>query len=369
MAVARNEAIAFQPDYPEAYNNMGIVLKERGKLEEALAAFDSAISLKPDYATAYDNMGRLYWLDQSFTKAFELLEWRWKSKQEDFIGNELISDKPKWIGEDNQKVFVWTEQGIGDEIMFSSTLHELSSKSAKLIVECDKRLIPLYERSFPQKIQFVDSRKDVMENEYSAQIAIGSLPKHFRKNLNDFENSSAGWLNAESEKTTSFRRKLQKQKNDKIIGISWFTKSEKITSQRRSVPIDLLANSLQHIPVRFVNLQYGETAEELSQISSKYGINVDQIDELDLFNDIDGLAALISACDIVLSIDNATVHLAGALGIDTRVLLPLTADERWGLNSSNSYWYDSVTLYRQEVLGHWHKPLEHLTSDLKKTLS
>ena len=117
-----------------------------------------------------------------------------------------------------------------------------------------------------------------------------------------------------------------------------------------------------------MNLQYGETAGELSQISSKYGISVEQIDELDLFNDIDGLAALISACDIVISIDNATVHLAGALGIDTRVLLPLTADERWGLNSTNSYWYDSVTLYRQEGLGDWHKPLERLTIDLKNMI-
>ena len=362
-------ALLYKPNYPEAYNNMGIALKERGKLDDALAAFNEAISLKPDYATAYFNMGRLYWLQQDFHKAFEIMEWRWKSKHEDFIGNELVSGKPQWLGEDNQKVFVWAEQGIGDEIMFSSTLHELHSKSAKLIVECDKRLIPLYKRSFPKNIEFVDDRKDVMEEEYSSQIATGSLLKHFRQNLNDFEKSSAGWLNAESEKVTSFRRKLQKQKNDKIIGISWFTKSQEVTSQRRNLPIDLLAKYLQQIPVRYVNLQYGKTAEELSQISLKHGLNVEQIDGLDLFNDLDGLAALISACDIVLSIDNATVHMAGALGIDTKVLLPLTADERWGLNPSESYWYDSVTLYRQEAFDEWVKPLERLTSDLKKMLS
>ena len=162
--------------------------------------------------------------------------------------------------------------------------------------------------------------------------------------------------------------RVRKQKNDKIIGISWFTKAEKITSQRRNLSIDLLANYLQQFPVRYVNLQYGETAEELSQISSKYGLNVEQIDELDLFNDLDGLAALISACDIVISIDTAPAHLAGALGIDTRVLLPLTADERWGLNPSKSYWYDSITLYRQEVFDEWVKPLEHLTCDLKNML-
>ena len=130
----------------------------------------------------------------------------------------------------------------------------------------------------------------------------------------------------------------------------------------------MLTNYLQQTPGTYVNLQYGETAEELSQINSKYGLHVEQIDEVDLFNDLDSLAALISACDIVVSIDNATVHLAGALGVDTRVLLPLTADERWGLNSSKSYWYDSVTLYRQEAFGDWVKPLERLTSDVKNRL-
>ena len=100
--------------------------------------------------------------------------------------------------------------------------------------------------------------------------------------------------------------------------------------------------------------------------SSKQGLKLNHIEELDLFNDLDGLAALISACDIVISIDNATVHLAGALGIDTRVLLPLTADERWGLNSVDSYWYDSVTLYRQKTLADWTDPLQSLMIDLKK---
>ena len=119
------------------------------------------------------------------------------------------------------------------------------------------------------------------------------------------------------------------------------------------------------MPAKYVNLQYGVTADEISPISSKHGLNLNYIEELDLFNDLDGLAALISACDIVISTDNASVHMAGALGIDTRILLPLTADERWGLSSSNSYWYDSVTLYRQEILGDWSKPLECLMTDLK----
>ena len=360
------KALSFKPDYAQAYYNMGNTFKDQGKLEEALAALKKAISLKSDFDEAYKSMGRLHWLHQNFNKAFELMEWRWNRKNSFNIGAQLISGKPQWNGEHNTQVFVWKEQGIGDEIMFGSTLKELSSISSQIIVECDKRLMPLYKRSFSKKIKFVKDRNNLMENEYRTQIAIGALLKHFRHNLDDFENASAGWLKAESRKSAAFRKRLQKQKNDKIIGISWFTKSRKATSHRRNVPMKLLANCLQQVPAQYVNLQYGVAVEEFVPFSSKQGLKLNHIEELDLFNDLDGLAALISACDIVISIDNATVHLAGALGIDTRVLLPLTADERWGLNSVDSYWYDSVTLYRQKTLADWTDPLQSLMIDLKK---
>ena len=140
-------------------------------------------------------------------------------------------------------------------------------------------------------------------------------------------------------------------------------------AQRRNVPINLFANYLNQIPVTYVNLQYGDTDQELSQMAAKFRLNVNQINGLDLFNDLDGLAALISACDIVISIDNITVHLSGALGIDTRVLVPFVPDERWGLQSRISYWYDSLKLYRQVAQGDWHHPMQSLVCDLVRTQS
>lgn len=362
---AYRKAISINPNYAEAFNNIGNLLKYQRNFTEAINAFKKAIFINRNYAEAYYNMGRLYWLKQSFTKAFDLMEWRWQREQDDFNGMPLDSSKRKWNGESGDKVFVWKEQGIGDEIMFSSTFFELNQKSQKLIVECDKRLIPIYKRSFPGNIKFVDDRKKVGENEYNAQIAVGSLLKHFRSNISDFERVSSGWLKADSKKTSVLRRKIKSHKNDKIIGISWFTRAKKVTSQLRNVPIDLFSNFLKKLPATYVNLQYGETTEELSQIRSKSGLEVKQIENLDLFNDLDGLAALISACDIVISIDNATVHLAGALGVDAKILLPFDAEERWGLNSNKSYWYDNVTLYRQDTLRDWNQPLENLVYDIK----
>ena len=360
---AYNQALAVRPNYAVAWNNLGKALKALGKFQEARKAYNKAISIMPDYAEALLNLGRLYWLTQDFQKAFDLMEARWKTKTQ-FIGTPLKSPKPAWKGEENNNVFVWKEQGIGDHIMFSSILYELEKKSNQLVVECDERLKPLYQRSFPRYIKFVSHRDCVNENDYDHQIAIGSLPKYFRNEVHNFRRTSFGWLKADPQKISKFRKKLKRSDSEKIIGISWVTNSSSALSRFRNLNIDMFTNQLQKIPAKFVSLQYGDTSQELRRINAKSKIGVVQIEGLDLFNDLEGLAALISVCDIVISIDNVSVHLAGALGVDTRVLLPFSADERWSTNQNESYWYDSLTLYRQTKLGDWSKPLAHLVNDL-----
>ena len=360
-----NLAIEIDPNYFEAFNNLGAVMYFEGRLDAALAAYERAISLQPDYAEAWINLGRLHWSQKNFEKAFDLLEWRWE-RLEKFIGKRFVTNKPIWNGAEKLDVFAWAEQGVGDEIMFSSMISELNAKCKKLIVECDKRLFPLYKRSFPAEISFVEDKKKLEDNQFESHLAIGSLPKHFRHKLEDFSAVSSGWLKADPKKAEAFRKKLCAVSGDKVIGISWFTSGTGIESLRRNIRLEMLAEKLAQIPATYVNLQYGDVNDELLRINKTTGTNIVDIEALDIFNDLDGLAALITACDVVVSIDNSTVHLAGALGADTRVLLPKVADERWGLDGRNSYWYDSLKLYRQEEQDDWYKPLENLVKDLKK---
>ena len=291
------------------------------------------------------------------------MEWRWNDDDLMF-GTKFDSKHPTWTGEQGADVFVWKEQGIGDEIMFSSTLSEMNEKSGKLIVECDKRLIPLYERSFSSDITFTDNRFQVNEADYDNHIALGSLLKYFRHGLEDFGRVSSGWLKADPERVDYLRGKLSTGESDKIIGISWFTNSSRKKSSKRNILLESLMGYLKQVPANFVSLQYGDTREEIEKLSKDQGIELNSLDEIDLYNDIDGLAALISACDVVISIDNLTVHLAGALGIDTRVLLDEEADERWGEAGSDSYWYDHLILYRQNKRGVWDEQLSCLTNDI-----
>ena len=360
---AYEKAVFAKPDYTRAYNNMGATLKGQGRLSEAVKIYEKVISISPDNAEANFNLGMLLWLKNDFAQAFELIEWRWKIKHQQ-MGVYLESSRPSWNGENGKKILVWKEQGIGDQVMFGSMLPELNKRSKSLIVECDERLMPLYERSFDEQIEFVSDRREVSAHDYQNHIAIGSLARFFRHEINDFHLTSDGWLKPDLVRTAQLRKNLRKNDERKVIGISWFTNSKLEGAKHRSVPTDVLAEHLRHFPGNYVSLQYGKTSEEIDEMRSRFGIEIKQVAEVDLFNDLDGLSALISACDIVISIDNATVHFAGALGVDTRVLLPLRADDRWGLNSSESYWYESLKLYRQQQLDNWHDPLQKLVSDL-----
>ena len=360
---AYEKAVSIQPDYVQAFANMGTTLKDQGRLNEAINAYRKVLSINPNHAEVNFNLGTLLWLQKDFENAFELMEWRWKIEQQR-MGVYLESRQPRWDGEHGKRIFAWKEQGIGDQVMFGSVLTELSDKSKRLIVECDERLMPLFRRSFNEQIEFVSTRKKVDDSDYENHIAIGSLLRFFRNGINDFKKTSGGWLKPDALRTNHLRKKLRENDDRKVIGISWFTNSKLENSKHRNVSPDILAEYLRLISGKYMNLQYGETSREIHRLNSMSGVEIHQVDNLDLFNDLDGLTALISACDTVISIDNATVHLAGALGVDTRVLLPLRADDRWGLNSSESYWYDSVQLYRQQEPNNWHGPLQQLVSDL-----
>ena len=360
---ACDRVLKLEPRNAPAHHNMGRILQNLGRPEEAIKAYQTAIQIKPDYAEAINFLGKCYWLNKDFVNAFKYKEWRWQANQSN-IGEQFVSNKPDWNGEKSENVFVWKEQGIGDELMFSSVLMDLVKKSKNVVVECDSRLLPLYRRSFPKNTQFIHDRVHISDEEYDSQIAIGSLPKYLRQDVNDFKSSAAGWLRADVDKIKMLREKLRADTTDKIIGISWRTMAAVQKSKHRNIALSDLIECLGQTPAKLVSLQYGDVTEEVTRLSCDTGINVLQMEEIDNFREIDNFAALISACDLVISIDNFTVHLAGSLGIDTRVLLPRVADVRWGLNTNDSYWYDSLTLYRQEVQGDWSHPLQHMLNDL-----
>lgn len=360
------QSVKIDPELATAHKNLGISMQDKGKLEEAIVAFKKSLELAPNEADTYYGLGQAYLAKGDFEAGFQLCEWRWKTGQ---IGQPIKSSKPTWTGQPGKKVLLWSEQGVGDEIMFSSVIPDIFGQCSDLIVQCDTRLIPLFKRSFSPKIRFRSRNELVNESEYEFHISMGSALGIFRKRLSCFENSASSFLKCDTAVLTQIRSALNVSGSDKLIGISWTTQSTKRASQLRNIDLRELAGALQRPGVVLVSLQYGEVSHEIAQLKEVYGLSLNELPTINNRENIDGLSALISACDHVVSIDNATVHLAGALGVDTRVLLPCNPDWRWGIEKKASYWYRSVALYRQVAPRKWDQAIDRLKLDLFGALS
>ena len=356
-------AIKIKPDYAEAYNNIGLALRYKGYTKRAINTYKHAIELKPNFTEAYYNLGFELIRSQNFEEGFRLLEYRWDLIQDNKqnIGTYLVTSKPAWDGEAGQSVFVWAEQGVGDEIMFSSLIPELYDTCSQLIVQCDARLIPLFQRSFPKDIIYKSKRGDVSEDLYDFHIPIGSLAYKFRPSLESFGRTSGGYLVHDADKASMLRERLLESGAKILIGISWNTASPLVNASDRNIALPELARALNSSEVQLVCLQYGDVSNEIASLKKEFGIDVLQVPEIDNRDDIDGLASLIMACDRVVSTTNATVHLAGSLGAKVDVLLPISARWIWGTKGSQSTWYNTVTPHWQEVAGDWKSCLKSLS--------
>ena len=353
-------AIKINPIYGIALSNLGSALQEIGEIDAAIESYDEALKFTPDGAGLNFNQSLALLYNRDFKSGWAKFEWRWKTESSNSIF--LETTKPRWSPPGNNRVLLWAEQGIGDEIMFASLISDLYPLCAKLVVQVDKRLIPLFRRSFPNDIEFRQTGEVVSETEYDAHIPMGSLPQHFRQTIDSFKPASKGWLSACDVKTSSLRKKLLSDGSETLIGISWHSTKPRRGAENKLITLRQIAKSLYAPKVKLINLQYGEVNDELNRLRKELDIDVIQVHEIDNKNDIDDLAALIMACDKVISISNVTIHLAGALGKEAQVLLAFASDWRWGYDCNNSHWYDSVKLHRQAKIGDWNNILKQLSS-------
>ena len=340
------EAIKLKPDFTEAITNLANAQKDCGYLSEAILNYNKALEKKPGNADVLFNQSLAYLAQENFQGGWAQYEFRWQSAANH--SSSIVSIKPRWIPSAGGTVLLWSEQGIGDLIMFSSMVLETYRLADKLIIQTDERLIPLFKRSFPADIQYYNRAIDTSTIRYDYQIPFGSLAQHFRPSLQSFKEYSGAFLKADLSLSHKLRKELLGERHTKIIGISWRGGTKKDNFQgQREIRLVALANAIKNDGVQLVSLQYGDTAEELRKLAVQYGINVITVPEIDNFSDLDGLSSLIRACDHVVSVDNSTVFMSGALGIETTVLLPRFPNWRWGNNRNKSYWHSSVNMIEE----------------------
>ncbi|MEM7543635.1 MAG: tetratricopeptide repeat protein [Pseudomonadota bacterium] len=400
-------ALELSPDHFLVTTNLGALLGEGGRFDEAEALFDRAIEVhgnrarahinkgvicarRGDYAAAlncYDaaeryfgavdderNQNRREWEELINNRASSKLalgefesgwadhEYRWHD--EVLTPFEVLGDC-LWQGKQSidGRLLVGREQGIGDEIMFASIYPDVLAQHERVVFQCSRRLLPVMRRSFPMaeflpadetRISWNSLRDSAVPGD--RVVLAGSLPRFFRRAANEFTRDGR-FLQPDPESTAQWRERLNALGKGRKIGICWRGGVPKTHGAARSTDLSAFYPLIENPNVKVISLQYKASAAELDQAKRDLGFQLphwpDGIDEFEQHLN------LISALDAVVSVDNSSVHAAGALGIETHLVLLDYTHWRWGARGARSLWYPSVRICRRTA---FRSPGEHLVT-------
>ena len=361
-------AIQLNPRMEEAFLNLGTVYKETGRFREASSCYRKTLLLDPDNPDARFNQALLDLLMGDFRKGWEGYEFRWKVRH----ARERNFTQPLWSREllTTKNLFIYAEQGLGDEIMFGSCIPEMIRQAELCIIECDERLMPLYERSFPgiRMTKRIDGDRYPPHLPPAAYcIAAGSLPRYLRQNLESFPGQHS-YLIPEMSRVGEWKKRYGELGEGLKIGISWRGGSKPDVIRIRSINLGQWSGLFSVPGVHVINLQHGDCREELKKAEEELGVRIYDWEDADPLKDLDGFAAKIAGLDLVISVDNSTVHLSGALGVPVWVLMPYVCEWRWMLDFEDTPWYDSVRLFRQDKPGEWGEVFEKMKERLSAAI-
>ena len=323
---AYQKAIQIQPDYAEAYFNLGNSLREQGKLKESTQALQKAVQIQPDYADAHFNLAMLLLLQGQFVEGWEKYEWRWdsslKSQKRNF-------KRPLWDGTSlsSKSILIYAEQGFGDSIQFVRYI-DLFPDTTTIIVACQPELKSLLKR-IGRIDTLVTKGEDIPKFDFHAPIV--SLPHIFGTVLETIP-AKIPYLYPDKNSDFAF---LSNDERDLKVGIAWAGSPTHINDRNRSISLNNFKCLLDIKGCEFFSLQVGEHHRDIKRCG--YSRIIKDLGKQ--FTNFHHTASAILQLDLVISVDTAVAHLAGALGKPVWTLLPFIPDWRWMLNRSDSPWY------------------------------
>jgi tetratricopeptide (TPR) repeat protein len=349
------EALRLKPEYAEAHSNLGVTLAEQGKLTEAEASYQHALRLNPNYAEAHVYLAHVWFLSGDFERAWP--EYEWRRKRQDFSPPSFF--QPLWGGSSlrGQTILLFAEQGQGDTLQFIRYALLVQRRGLTVIVQCQAPLQRLLATC--AGIDRLVLPRAALPS-FDVQAPLLSLPRIFRSTLATIP-ANIPYLSADPELRTRWQQQLSGIGGFKV-GIAWQGNPEHKRDQWRSVPLLAFA-PLAGVPgVRLVSLQKGAGREQVPDLADRLGV----LDVADRLEDFADTAAVMVNLDLVITVDTAVAHLAGALGVPVWVVLPLVPDWRWLLEREDSPWYPSMRLFRQNAWGDWAGVFERLTKALRQ---
>ncbi|MGA2439925.1 MAG: tetratricopeptide repeat-containing glycosyltransferase family protein [Tepidisphaeraceae bacterium] len=340
---AMTAAVRLQPGMATPHQNLALVLADQRKFSEAIDSYRRAIAIQPDFRQAHWDLGMLYLLLGDLERGWREYEWR--------PGVAVRFAQPQWTGEDlhGKTILLYAEQGFGDAIQFVRYVPMVAARGARIVLACHEELTRLMSDVAPvvmlgQPLPPFDVHCSLLSLPLAMGTTRDNIPAH------------VPYLKPGGVLSAKWRQRLGEKRGKLRVGLVWAGRPEHPNDARRSVRFEQLTPLLAVDGVEFVSLQKGVAIEQTSAARM-----IDFTSELDDFSDT---AALIESLDLVITVDTAVAHLAGAMGKAVWVLLPSMPDWRWMLDREDSPWYPTMRLFRQRDRGDWSVPIERMGREL-----
>jgi tetratricopeptide (TPR) repeat protein len=352
---AYRRAIELKSDYADAWANLGTSLHHRGNFEDGIVALRHAIALAPQHANARSGLGILLLMRGDLAEGWDEYEWRLRSTERK---GPRFSER-FWQGESlsGKHIYVQAEQGFGDTLQFARYIPLLTTRAGAVTLRVHQQLVRLLRDSFPG-ITVLGDRGDPAA--YHCDTLLLSLPRPFKTRLETIP-ADLPYLRTSLEATQRWNKRVAKMARLKI-GLAWAGNSEHVNDRRRSIDLKVLAPLFDVPGTSFASLQYGARSVDLKRF--KRG-NIEIEDLACDFGDFADAAAAVNALDLIITVDTAVAHLAGALGKPVWVLLPSVTDWRWMLQREDSPWYPTMRLFRQKRDEDWTNVVPRVASELQ----
>lgn len=352
--VCFRRVLALNPNNPIAYHNLGIVLQDAKRLDEAEACLLKAIELKGDYPEAECALGLLYLLQGRYNEGWKRYVCRYK------LYGYAPQEIPQWQGEalTGQKILLFQEQGFGDTIQafrFAKKVSALASQTTLWVKEPLARLLSSFQS------QVIIHCGDSITGHFDFTSTLLNLPYIFNTSEATIP-LDIPYIWPSKEVSAKWRTILDQIDQGQLyrIGVVWAGNSGHANDRNRSIPFDLFSKLFDIANVNWVNLQVGIHAQDLSRTPHKV------VDFSPQLVDFSETAGVIDHLDLVITVDTAMAHLAGAMGKNTWLLLPFAPDWRWQLDRVESPWYPTMRLFRQTKCDDWEEVLTRVIKTLRQ---
>lgn len=341
-------AIELEENHYRAYNNRAIALRDLKHFDAAINDFDKAVMINRDFADGHWNKALTLLRIEKYEDAWPLFEYRWHSPN--FTSPNRNFEKPLWLGNeslDGKTILIHSEQGLGDSLQFCRYITLVRNLGCQVYLEVEQPLMRIMGTLLPANCIF--EKNSELPN-FDFHCPMMSLPLAFNTGITTIPSKNPYLSPCDSDK--EFWKSRLGTKTKPRIGIAWQGNPAHLNDTKRSIP---LKKVIDYLPPDFewVSVQKDISTEDQNIIKSACKIHHFSED----IGDFCSTAGLCEALDIVVSVDTSIAHLAGAIGKPVHILLPYNADARWHENRSDTPWYPTATLFRQNTDNEWAAPL------------